>query len=95
MKRIALVSIFALILGFSCDDKETVVTGITLDQYSVTEGNGTASKSFTVSIVGEINSTVQVRYELQPNSAQEGTDFIINEGTLEFSPRQPTKITFI
>jgi beta-glucanase (GH16 family) len=86
MKRIALVSIFALILGFSCDDKETVVTGITLDQYSVTEGNGTASKSFTVSIVGEINSTVQVRYELQPNSAQEGTDFIINEGTLEFSP---------
>jgi beta-glucanase (GH16 family) len=86
MKRIALVSIFALILGFSCDDKETVVTGITLDQYSVIEGNGTASKSFTVSIVGEINSTVQVRYELQPNSAQEGTDFIINEGTLEFSP---------
>jgi hypothetical protein len=86
MKRIALVSIFALILGFSCDDKETVVTGITMDQYSVTEGNGTASKSFTVSIVGEINSTVQVRYELQPNSAKEGTDFIINEGTLEFSP---------
>ncbi|MCU0367966.1 MAG: family 16 glycosylhydrolase [Cyclobacteriaceae bacterium] len=86
MKRIALVSIFALILGFSCDDKETVVTGIIMDQYSVTEGNGTASKSFTVSIVGEINSTVQVRYELQPNSAKEGTDFIINEGTLEFSP---------
>jgi beta-glucanase (GH16 family) len=89
MKKLAvLVLLFSFTGFFSCEDDETVVTGFIPDQILFTEGSALKGQVVTISIEGDINSTVQVRYELLPGTAKEGIDLTLKEGVLEFSKNQ-------
>lgn len=86
MKNSALIFFLCILFSVSCDEeKSTTVVGFKVDVNSLVEGNSTSNKTLTVTVEGEINSTVNVNYELQAASAKDGDDFIPTEGSLEFS----------
>jgi beta-glucanase (GH16 family) len=86
MKKSSILLFLIFLFSFSCEEeKTTTIVGFKLDSNSIEEGNSTGSKTVTVTIEGEVNSNVSVRYELQPLTAKDGEDFLIDEGTLEFS----------
>jgi beta-glucanase (GH16 family) len=85
MKRTFLFPALLFLFSVSCEDKETTITNFTLDKYQFTEGSTSQAQSVTVTVEGEINSTVQVHYELMAGSAKEGVDYTFTEGVLEFS----------
>jgi beta-glucanase (GH16 family) len=86
MKKFSILLLLVLLLSISCEEeKTTTVVGFRLEGNSIVEGNSTAIQTITVKAEGEINSTVNVTYKLQPLTATEGDDFLTSEGSLEFS----------
>jgi hypothetical protein len=71
---------------------QVVTPSLAINDVSVTEGNsGTVSASFTVTLSGPSNQTVEVNFATANGTAQSGSDYSSNNGLLSFAPTQTSK----
>ena len=78
------------------DDVAAVVPAISIGDANVTEGNsGTTLMSFNVTLSAATTSTVTVDYATASGSANAGTDYASNSGTLVFAPGVTSQAIFI
>jgi beta-glucanase (GH16 family) len=86
MKKPLLLSSFLVLLLSGCkEDEPTIVTGFVTDKIALTEGATKNNQVITVSVIGSLNSTVKVPYQVKEGTAKSGVDITIVEGELEFS----------
>lgn len=90
MKQSLIYFLVVVLLVLSCKEEETLVTGFNIDKIVFTEGSTLQVHEVTVTIEGEIHSSVPVHYEIQQGSAKEGLDINLTEGVLNFDQDQPT-----
>lgn len=65
---------------------------ISIDDVSVSEGNGTTSSAgFTVSLSNSSSQTISVNYATADNTAAAGIDYVATSGTLTFTPGQTSQ----
>src|SRR5207249_4141064 len=73
------------------DDAETPPT-LSINDVSVTEGNvGTTNATFTVTMSSALQIKVSVNYSTNSGSAQAGSDFTPQSGTLNLAAGETTK----
>lgn len=86
MKKILLLSFISILLLPGCkEDEPTVVTGFFTDKITLSEGAAKNNQVITVNVIGSINSTIKVPYEIKEGTAKAGVDITTAEGELEFS----------
>jgi beta-glucanase (GH16 family) len=89
MKNLFLLSFFSILLLPGCkEDEPTVVTGFLTDKIILTEGTAKNNQVITVNVIGSINSTIKVSYQIKEGTAKAGVDITTAEGELEFSKGQ-------
>ena len=86
MKKILLLSFISILLLPGCkEDEPTVVTSFFTDKITLSEGAAKNNQVITVNVIGSINSTIKVPYEIKEGTAKAGVDITTAEGELEFS----------